>query len=664
MFKKFIAITSVSIIAALSSNPVFAETKAEQIVDSPAYSAFFKNYDNYISGQKEIVKDNSISINNDGTIIYSFAQGDKLNIDADVLTTDKLTDGHKGFVQTIADYYNDAFAKGYYQTQAQVNLRLSDNSTYTFYSASEIKKQFEEQKQIVAHNDIIQERISALDKQASAFHDKIADLYDDAYDEALASPEYSAIVKNIEAETSMLIPSKRHLGARAFLDIQKNTSLLDATINPSQIFVLGNPGAVEHKNYMLSKADAKKGLEQCSTVLSVDKNGDQVSLLPSDLDKSGMMFANLEEKKLFYKFVLLHELAHCDFGTNETTNFKKYSLGNPEVDKVVNDLFNPANATRYLNPLNRHFQEHYADVYTSMILLREESNTELVNSFLDKITTIRSIGSVHGDYEHLSTYSMEQLKHPDIVAKIKSMPVEKLSELAMEISQKGVALTLANSKDFQSYLNNTYTQSLNIIIIKAITHAIDGTDFKTSMYDNKGLGDKDSALSTYADQLLSKIKDEIKKDPDLKSELKVFLSSHVALINSDIQIPSSIMYFAYSEKHTILKNALFTSSSQVAAEYLKTNGDFHVLGDKLKASLIEKDFEPTSSIGVSSLIGKSTKDTDLSPSSLPYNINSFVLKTSLDKDVLKEKIEEVSKKALETRNQYLNGNNNIKVNKL
>ena len=70
------------------------------------------------------------------------------------------------------------------------------------------------------------------------------------------------------------------------------------------------------------------------------------------------------------------------------------------------------------------------------------------------------------------------------------------------------------------------------------------------------------------------------------------------------------------------------------------------------------------SISVSSLIKSPTKSSDLSPSSLPSDINLFLLKTSLDKDILKNKIDEVTKKALESRNEYLNGNNNINVNKL
>ena len=668
MFKKFIGITSVAVLAALSSSPAFADNKAQEIIDSPAYSSFFKNYDDYLSGQKDIVKNNSIKRTDDGTIIYSFAQGKKLNVDKDVVNSDQITSGHVDFINTITDSYNNAYSKGYYKTQAQVNIHLKDNATYSFYNASEIKKQFEEDKKIIAHNDKVQEEVNALTKNLEDYTEKFLDKEDATYEQASSSAEYQAIIGKINAKSSELKVSKASIVSREFLNIEKNQDLFDQKINPSQIFVFGNPNEVDHKNYMFSKAEAKKGLEQCSTVLSVDKNGDQVSLLPSSIDKSGMVFGSVEEKRLFYKFVLLHELSHCEFSTNETTKFKKYSLGNAEVDQVVNDLFNSANASRYNNPFNRHFQEHYADVYASMILLREESNTELVTNVLNKITSLRSIGAVDGDYEHLTTYSLEQLKHPEIMAKVKSLPIDKLPDLAMEMSEKGVALTLATSTDFQTYLNKQVSKGFQINVLKALTKAVDGTTFNSDSYHENGLGDKNNTISYHADKLVDLINKKMAEDPNLRSETKLFLASKAESFDSSVKTPSPIKNFEYSTTTIDFHAALFLSSIKIADDYMSGHKNFNQLGENLKSSLQKSSFEPTISISVASLANSLTnaqpKVDDLSPSSLPKDINSFVLKTSLDKNSLQQKIEEVTQKALESRNQFLNDKNNIKVNKL
>lgn len=668
MFKKFIGITSVAVLAALSSSPAFADNKAQEIIDSPAYSSFFKNYDDYLSGQKDIVKKNSIKRTDDGTIIYSFAQGKKLNVDKEVVNSDQITSGHVDFINTITDSYNNAYAKGYYKTQAQVNIHLKEDATYSFYNASEIKKQFEEQKKILEHNDKVQEEVNSLSKTLEDYTEKFLDKEDATYEEATSSPEYQAIMDKINAKSSELKVSKPNVVSREFLNIEKNQDLFDSKINPSQLFVFGNPNAVDHKNYMFSKAEAKKGLEQCSTVLSVDKNGDQVSLLPSNVDKSAMVFGSAEEKRLFYKFVLLHELSHCEFSTNETTKFKKYSLGNSEVDQVVNDLFNSANASRYNNPFNRHFQEHYADVYASMILLREESNTELVQNVLNKITSLRSIGAADGDYEHLTTYSLEQIKHPEIMAKIKSASIDELPTIAMQMSEKGVSLTLANSSEFQTYLNKQASKGFQVNVLKALTKAVDGTTFDSDSYHANGLGDKHNTISNHADKLVEIINQKMKEDPKLRSETKIFLASKAESFDSSVKTPLPIKSFEYSSTTTEFHASLFISSMKIAEDYMSEHKNFNQLGEKLKASLEKSSFEPTMSVSVASLANSLTnvqpKADDLSPSALPKDINSFVLKTSLDKNSLQKKIEEVTQKALESRNQFLNGQNNIKVNKL
>lgn len=666
MFKKFIGITSLAVVAALSSTSAFADNKAQEIIDSPAYTQFFKLYDNYISGAKDIVKKNSIQKTEEGTIIYSFAQGQRINLDNNVLDSGSLTDGHINFVKTIAESYNSIYAKGYYKTQAQVNVHLDDNSSYSFYNVADIKQKFDEVKSIFEHNAKIHLEIGELNKKVDEFIAKYENVDEDTYDKAMNSPEYKQLLDDVSAKSSELKQAQPSVVSREFSTIEQNQDLFDRKKNPSQLFVIGGQSSFKHKNYMFSKSDASasKGMEQCSTILSVDKNGDQVSFLPLSFDKTTMVFGSDVEKQIFYKFILFHELAHCEFSMNDTTKLKSYSLGDKEVDKVINDLFNNSNSSRYSNPFNRHFQEHYADVYATMILLREESNPDLVLSILDKISSLRSIGALNGDYEHLSTYSLEQIKHPEILAKIQSLPIDKLADLAMDISNKGVSMTLANSTEFQNYLNNKVLLSFSQNVIKAITHAVDNTDFKTEEYHEQGLGDKNSYINKHAEKLTTIIKEEMKKNPNLKSEMKLFLASNIAALDSNIQIPTAIQKFEYSQQTTEFQNSLFLNSVKIADTYFETNLNFNQLGKKLQSTLQQKSFEPTMSISVSSLIKSPTKSSDLSPSSLPSDINLFLLKTSLDKDTLKNKIDEVTKKALESRNEYLNGNNNINVNKL
>ncbi len=666
MFKKFIGITSLAVVAALSSTSAFADNKAQEIIDSPAYTQFFKLYDNYISGAKDIVKKNSIQKTEEGTIIYSFAQGQRINLDNNVLDSGSLTDGHINFVKTIAESYNSIYAKGYYKTQAQVNVHLDDNSSYSFYNVADIKQKFDEVKSIFEHNAKIHLEIGELNKKVDEFIAKYENVDEDTYDKAMNSPEYKQLLDDVSAKSSELKQAQPSVVSREFSTIEQNQDLFDRKKNPSQLFVIGGQSSFKHKNYMFSKSDASasKGMEQCSTILSVDKNGDQVSFLPLSFDKTTMVFGSDVEKQIFYKFILFHELAHCEFSMNDTTKLKSYSLGDKEVDKVINDLFNNSNSSRYSNPFNRHFQEHYADVYATMILLREESNPDLVLSILDKISSLRSIGALNGDYEHLSTYSLEQIKHPEILAKIQSLPIDKLADLAMDISNKGVSMTLANSTEFQNYLNNKVLLSFSQNVIKAITQAVDNTDFKTEEYHEQGLGDKNSYINKHAEKLTTIIKEEMKKNPNLKSEMKLFLASNIAALDSNIQIPTAIQKFEYSQQTTEFQNSLFLNSVKIADTYFETNLNFNQLGKKLQSTLQQKSFEPTMSISVSSLIKSPTKSSDLSPSSLPSDINLFLLKTSLDKDTLKNKIDEVTKKALESRNEYLNGNNNINVNKL
>ena len=666
MFKKFIGITSLAVVTALSSTSAFADNKAQEIIDSPAYTQFFKLYDNYISGAKDIVKKNSIQKTEEGTIIYSFAQGQRINLDNNVLDSGSLTDGHINFVKTIAESYNSIYAKGYYKTQAQVNVHLDDNSSYSFYNVADIKQKFDEVKSIFEHNAKIHLEIGELNKKVDEFIAKYENVDEDTYDKAMNSPEYKQLLDDVSAKSSELKQAQPSVVSREFSTIEQNQDLFDRKKNPSQLFVIGGQSSFKHKNYMFSKSDASasKGMEQCSTILSVDKNGDQVSFLPLSFDKTTMVFGSDVEKQIFYKFILFHELAHCEFSMNDTTKFKSYSLGDKEVDKVINDLFNNSNSSRYSNPFNRHFQEHYADVYATMILLREESNPDLVLSILDKISSLRSIGALNGDYEHLSTYSLEQIKHPEILAKIQSLPIDKLADLAMDISNKGVSMTLANSTEFQNYLNNKVLLSFSQNVIKAIIHAVDDTDFKTEEYHEQGLGDKNSYINKHAEKLTTIIKEEMTKNPNLKSELKLFLASNIADLDSNIQIPTAIKKFEYSQQTTEFQNSLFLNSVKIADTYFETNLNFNQLGKKLQSTLQQKSFEPTMSISVSSLIKSPTKSSDLSPSSLPSDINLFLLKTSLDKDTLKNKIDEVTKKALESRNEYLNGNNNINVNKL
>ncbi len=666
MFKKFIGITSLAVVTALSSTSAFADNKAQEIIDSPAYTQFFKLYDNYISGAKDIVKKNSIQKTEEGTIIYSFAQGQRINLDNNVLNSGSLTDGHINFVKTIAESYNSIYAKGYYKTQAQVNVHLDDNSSYSFYNVADIKQKFDEVKSIFEHNAKIHLEIGELNKKVDEFIAKYENVDEDTYDKAMNSPEYKQLLDDVSAKSSELKQAQPSVVSREFSTIEQNQDLFDRKKNPSQLFVIGGQSSFKHKNYMFSKSDASasKGMEQCSTILSVDKNGDQVSFLPLSFDKTTMVFGSDVEKQIFYKFILFHELAHCEFSMNDTTKLKSYSLGDKEVDKVINDLFNNSNSSRYSNPFNRHFQEHYADVYATMILLREESNPDLILSILDKISSLRSIGALNGDYEHLSTYSLEQIKHPEILAKIQSLPIDKLADLAMDISNKGVSMTLANSTEFQNYLNNKVLLSFSQNVIKAITHAVDNTDFKTEEYHEQGLGDKNSYINKHAEKLTTIIKEEMKKNPNLKSEMKLFLASNIAALDSNIQIPTAIQKFEYSQQTTEFQNSLFLNSVKIADTYFETNLNFNQLGKKLQSTLQQKSFEPTMSISVSSLIKSPTKSSDLSPSSLPSDINLFLLKTSLDKDTLKNKIDEVTKKALESRNEYLNGNNNINVNKL
>jgi hypothetical protein len=666
MFKKFIGITSLAVVAALSSTSAFADNKAQEIIDSPAYTQFFKLYDNYISGAKDIVKKNSIQKTEEGTIIYSFAQGQRINLDNNVLDSGSLTDGHINFVKTIAESYNSIYAKGYYKTQAQVNVHLDDKSSYSFYNVADIKRKFDEVKSIFEHNAKIHLEIGELNKKVDEFIAKYENVDEDTYDKAMNSPEYKQLLDDVSAKSSELKQAQPSVVSREFSTIEQNQDLFDRKKNPSQLFVIGGQSSFKHKNYMFSKSDASasKGMEQCSTILSVDKNGDQVSFLPLSFDKTTMVFGSDVEKQIFYKFILFHELAHCEFSMNDTTKLKSYSLGDKEVDKVINDLFNNSNSSRYSNPFNRHFQEHYADVYATMILLREESNPDLVLSILDKISSLRSIGALNGDYEHLSTYSLEQIKHPEILAKIQSLPIDKLADLAMDISNKGVSMTLANSTEFQNYLNNKVLLSFSQNVIKAITHAVDNTDFKTEEYHEQGLGDKNSYINKHAEKLTTIIKEEMKKNPNLKSEMKLFLASNIAALDSNIQIPTAIQKFEYSQQTTEFQNSLFLNSVKIADTYFETNLNFNQLGKKLQSTLQQKSFEPTMSISVSSLIKSPTNSSDLSPSSLPSDINLFLLKTSLDKDTLKNKIDEVTKKALESRNEYLNGNNNINVNKL
>ena len=666
MFKKFIGITSLAVVTALSSTSAFADNKAQEIIDSPAYTQFFKLYDNYISGAKDIVKKNSIQKTEEGTIIYSFAQGQRINLDNNVLNSGSLTDGHINFVKTIAESYNSIYAKGYYKTQAQVNVHLDDNSSYSFYNVADIKQKFDEVKSIFEHNAKIHLEIGELNKKVDEFIAKYENVDEDTYDKAMNSPEYKQLLDDVSAKSSELKQAQPSVVSREFSTIEQNQDLFDRKKNPSQLFVIGGQSSFKHKNYMFSKSDASasKGMEQCSTILSVDKNGDQVSFLPLSFDKTTMVFGSDVEKQIFYKFILFHELAHCEFSMNDTTKFKSYSLGDKEVDKVINDLFNNSNSSRYSNPFNRHFQEHYADVYATMILLREESNPDLILSILDKISSLRSIGALNGDYEHLSTYSLEQIKHPEILAKIQSLPIDKLADLAMDISNKGVSMTLANSTEFQNYLNNKVLLSFSQNVIKAITHAVDNTDFKIEEYHEQGLGDKNSYINKHAEKLTTIIKEEMTKNPNLKSELKLFLASNIAALDSNIQIPTAIKKFEYSQQTTEFQNSLFLNSVKIADTYFETNLNFNQLGKKLQSTLQQKSFEPTMSISVSSLIKSPTKSSDLSPSSLPSDINLFLLKTSLDKDTLKNKIDEVTKKALESRNEYLNGNNNINVNKL
>ena len=657
MFKKFISVTAVAIVASLSSHAVFAHNAAQNIINSPEHQAFFQRYNEEMQSQRPIVVKNSLSENENGKT-YSFKQGNHIEFDNSVLESNNFSNGHKDFVKTIAKTFNSVHDKGYYKNQAQVNIFLSNKNTYNFYSAPEIYKQYVNEKSILEHNSKVNDEINILTAKLGELQ-----LKEKSTNNQEKSSEYLSFVKKIEQQQSLIKSSGNTLAARSFLDIEKNLSLFDKKTNPSQIFVLGaNTEESSHKNHMQFRPDATNNFEQCSTIISVDRNGDQVNLLHSDIDRSGMILSSNAEKEIFSKFVLLHEMAHCEFSLNSSTNFKSIKTGDSHVDKVLNDFFNPTNKTRYSNPFTTHLQEHYADTYAAMVLLREEPNKNLVQSMLQSIKKSRAISSTDNDFEHLTSYSLQQLEHPEILAKIKTLPVEKLPDFALEISQKGVALTLAESKEFQKYLNKQVSMSLIENVFFAFSKAVEGKDFNSPEYSALGLGAQENFVSQLSNMTYLDLTEKFKQNPALREEMKIFISSSLDNPIIGVKVPNEIKNFEYSPEALKMQSFLVNLQQESLKNYVKEYGSFNDIGERLKNSLAKQS--NSSLLKIASISSLKAEPTTLSTSILPKDINYFTTQFSLKKSDLEKQIFEVSKQAENNRNKYINAETNISIKKL